>query len=309
MRIIFMGTPDFSVPTLRTLAESRHEVVGVYTQPDKEQGRGKKVVCSPVKEYALSQNIPVFQPKGLKKEEVLSEMRALNADVIVVAAYGKILREPVLKMCKYGCINVHASLLPKYRGCAPIQYCILDGETETGVTIMQMDEGLDTGDMLATKKIPIAKDETGDSLFEKMSNLGGEPLLEVLDQAEQGTLNPIKQGETTTVYAGMIEKEMGQLDFNEDAIVLERKIRAFNSWPSAYTFRDGKVLKIWRADVVAGKENAAPGSIVHVTKHDFCIQCKTGALKLVEVQPEGKKRMDVDAYLRGYQVTEGELLG
>jgi len=309
MRIIFMGTPDFSVPTLQTLVESRHEVVGVYTQPDKEAGRGKKIVISPVKEYALSQNIPVFQPKGLKKDAVLEEMRSLQADVIVVVAYGKILRTPVLTMCKYGCINVHASLLPKYRGCAPIQYCILDGEAETGVTIMQMDEGLDTGDILAVRKIPIAADETGDSLFEKMSNLGGEPLLEVLDQCEAGTLQPIKQGETTTEYCGMISKEMGELDFSRSAVSLERQIRAFNSWPSAYTKKEGKTLKIWAAKVVDSKSDAQPGTIIDVTKKDFTIQCGEGALKIISIQPEGKKRMDTDAFLRGNAMTTGEILG
>jgi len=327
MRLIFMGTPDFAVPTLDALVNSRHEVVGVYTQTDKEQGRGKKLVWSPVKTYALAHNLPVFQPKGLKKPEVVEEMRALNADAIVVAAYGKILRPAVLEMTKYGCFNVHASLLPKFRGAAPIQWTILTGETETGVTIMQMDEGLDTGDILKVVTVPVERKETSDSLFEKLSTLGGPAVLAVLDDAENGCLKPVKQGDSPTEYAAMLEKEMGDLDFSKDAAELERLVRALNSWPSAFTRRDGKILKIWDTEVVSdaedaaeathGKENsektdpenAAPGTVIAVTKKSFTVKCGKDALEILEVQPEGKKRMDTGAYLRGNPIEKGTVLG
>ena len=336
MKLIFMGTPDFAVPTLDALVKSRHEVVGVYTQTDKEQGRGKKVVFSPVKTYALAHGLKVFQPKGLKKPEVVEEMRALGADAIIVAAYGKILRPAVLEMPKYGCINVHASLLPKYRGAAPIQWAILGGEKETGVTVMQMDEGLDTGDILKVIRIPVDPKETGDSLFEKLSALGGPAVLEVLDAAEKGELHPEKQGDSPTPYAAMLEKTMGELDFSKDAAELERLIRALNSWPSAFTHRDGKILKIWAADVISAEETeemlaayengrqnlndgaegcetvktetVKPGTVIAVTKKDFTVLCGNGALRITEVQPEGKKRMDAGAYLRGNLIEIGEEL-
>ncbi|MBR3036637.1 MAG: methionyl-tRNA formyltransferase, partial [Lachnospiraceae bacterium] len=217
MRIVFMGTPDFSVPTLDALVHSRHEVVGVYTQPDREQGRGKKIVFSPVKTYALSAGIPVFQPKNLRKQETVDALRALSPDVIVVVAYGVILRQNVLTLPVYGCINVHASLLPKYRGAAPIQWAILDGEKKTGVTIMQMDEGLDTGNIMKQVECPIDPKETGESLFEKLSQLGGPALLTVLDEVEDGTVVSVPQGDSPTAYAKMLEKSMGALDLSEDA--------------------------------------------------------------------------------------------
>ena len=303
-----MGTPDFAVPTLKALAESKHEVVGVYTQPDREQGRGKKLVFSPVKTYALSQGIPVFQPKSLKKQERADEIRALRPDVIVVVAYGVILRDNVLSVPRYGCINVHASLLPKYRGAAPIQWALLCGEEKTGVTVMQMDAGLDTGDILKTVECEIAPDETGESLFEKLSVLGGPALLDVLDEAEAGTLCPVPQGDSPTPYARMLDKAMGKLDFTEDAAVLERKIRAFYSWPAAYCFRNGKMLKVRKAEVVPYEGDACPGTVVDVTKKAFTVRCGKDALRLLSVQPEGKKWMDADAFLRGYPVHAGETL-
>ena len=307
MRIIFMGTPDFSVPTLRALCESRHEVVGVYTQPDKEKGRGKKLIFSPVKEYALSEGLPVFQPVKLKDPEVLREMEALRADAMVVVAYGKILRPEVLHMTKYGCFNVHASLLPSYRGAAPIQWAILRGETETGVTIMQMDEGIDTGDILNTVKIPIDPEDTGDSLFEKLSVLGGAPLLKTLDEAEEGCLHPVKQGEMTTPYASMLTKDFGKIDWKEDAHAISLKIRGLNSWPSAYTYFHGKMLKIWKGKEEEG--DGTPGTVSEVTKHGFSVAAGKGRIRILELQPEGKKRMDADAFLRGYEIREGDTLG
>ena len=311
MRIVFMGTPDFAVPTLESLIGSRHEVVAVYTQPDKEQGRGKKIVFSPVKECALKHGIPVFQPKGLRKQERVEELRSLKPDVIVVVAYGVILRSPVLQSAKYGCLNVHASLLPKYRGAAPIQWAILEGEKETGVTIMQMDEGLDTGDVLKKTVIPIAEDETGASLFEKLSALGGPLLLEVLEDAEKGSLKPKKQGESPTMYARMLDKELGLLDFSWDAEKLGRYVRGLNSWPSAYCYLQGKMLKIWKAEVLSDAGNdpeAAPGTIVSVDKRSFTVACGKGALRILELQIEGKPRMQTDAFLRGNSITPGMML-
>ena len=308
MRIVFMGTPDFSVPTLDALVHSRHEVVGVYTQPDREQGRGKKIVFSPVKTYSLSAGIPVFQPKNLRKQETVDALRALSPDVIVVVAYGVILRQNVLTLPVYGCINVHASLLPKYRGAAPIQWAILDGEKKTGVTIMQMDEGLDTGNIMKQVECPIDPKETGESLFEKLSQLGGPALLTVLDEVEDGTVVSVPQGDSPTAYAKMLEKSMGALDLSEDAEVLERKIRALYSWPGAFITRNGKMLKIRDAEAVVRRNKEKPGTVIEVTKQDFTVACGHYALKILSVQPEGKKWMDTGAYLRGYPMQTGEVL-
>ena len=306
MRIIFMGTPAFAVPTLQALTESTHEVVAVYTQPDKVQGRGQKLIFPPVKEFAVSKGIPVLQPEKLGKRAVLDEMRSFSADVIVVAAFGKILRPSVLEMTRYGCLNVHASLLPKYRGAAPVQWAILEGEKTTGVTVMQMNEGLDTGDMLRFKEIPILPEDTGDTLEERLALLGGPLILEVLRDLENGTITPVPQPEESpSVYAKMLDKEMGLLDFSEPAEQLVLKIRALNSWPSAYTFLNGKMLKIWRAKSEETLSTAEPGTVTDVTKHSFLVQCGKDALRILELQPEGKKRMDTDAFMRGTKITDG----
>ena len=303
-----MGTPDFAVPTLEALIHSRHEVAAVYTQPDREQGRGKKISYSPVKTCALEHGIPVLQPKGLRKPETVEKLKSFEPDVIVVVAYGVILRTPVLEAAKYGCINVHASLLPKYRGAAPIQWAILNGEKETGVTIMQMDEGLDTGDILAVSRLPIEPDETGASLFDKLSLLGGPLLLSVLDEAEKGNLHPVKQGESPTAYARMLDKEMGLLDFTQDAEVLERWIRGLNSWPGTYSYLNGKLLKIWKAEVLPlpeGKDGAEAGTVIAADKKSFTIACGRGALRILELQPSGKPKMAADAFLRGNHIECG----
>ena len=305
-----MGTPAFAVPVLQTLIESRHEVAAVYTQTDKVQGRGKKLVFPPVKELALKYGIPVLQPEKLGKRAVLDEMRGFGADVIVVAAFGKILRTSVLQMTPYGCLNVHASLLPKYRGAAPVQWAILDGEEKTGVTIMQMNEGLDTGDMLASAEIPILPEDTGDSLEEKLSRLGGPLLLEVLDQLEKGTALPVPQPEESpSAYAKMLDKQMGLIDFSENTELILRKIRALNSWPSAYTYLDGKMLKFWRAEAADTESDVQSGTVTDVTKHGFLIKTGDGALRILELQPEGKKRMDTDAFMRGTRITDGMRFG
>ena len=244
MKVIFMGTPDFAVGTLKKLIASEHEVVGVVTQPDKPKGRGKAMQFTPVKEVAVEAGIAVFQPRKVRDPEVVETLRGLNADVIVVVAFGQIIPESILTLTPYGCINVHGSLLPKYRGAAPIQWAVINGEKESGITTMQMDAGLDTGDMLLKKVVPLSLDETGGSLFDKLSAAGADLLLLTLEKLEKGELIPEKQGESPTEYAKMLTKEMGNIDWTRDAVSIERWIRGLNPWPSAYTGLEGKTLKI-----------------------------------------------------------------
>lgn len=305
MKVIFMGTPDFAVETLEALIKSRHQVVSVVTQPDKPKGRGKAMQVTPVKEVAVRENIPVFQPKKVRDPEVVEELRAINADVIVVVAFGQIIPKSILNLTKYGCINVHGSLLPKYRGAAPIQWAVIDGEEESGITTMQMDEGVDTGDMLLKKVVPIEKDETGGSLFDKLSAEGAALLLETLDALENGTVTPQKQEETPTAYAKMLTKEMGLIDWTKDASTIERLVRGLNPWPSAYTRVHGKTLKIWKAEVLSGDETKEPGTVLRSGKGELVIQTQEGAIGVTELQLEGKKRMDTAAFLRGYVIEEG----
>lgn len=309
MKIIFMGTPDFSVGTLEALVEAGHEVVLAVTQPDKPKGRGKEMQFTPVKECALKHNIPVFQPKKVREPECVEELRKYNADVMVVVAFGQILPKEILDMTPYGCVNVHASLLPKYRGSAPIQWAIIDGEEVTGVTTMQMDEGIDTGDMLLKKEVVIDKKETGGSLFDKLAEEGAKLCVETLKELEEKTVTPIPQGETTTAYAKMIRKELGDIDWTKRGIEIERLIRGLTPWPSAYTNWNGKVMKIWDAEVVEGSSEAAPGTIIKVEKDAFYVQTGENLLKVCELQIPGKKRMDAGAFMRGYQVKEGVVLG
>ena len=306
MKVIFMGTPDFAVGTLEALVKSEHEVVAVVTQPDKPKGRGKAMQPTPVKEVAVRENIPVLQPRKVRDPEVVEELRTFDADVIVVVAFGQLIPKSILTLTKYGCINVHGSLLPKYRGAAPIQWAVIDGEEESGITTMQMDEGLDTGDMLLKKVIPLEKEETGGSLFDKLSVAGAELLLETLDALEKGTVTPEKQSkESPTAYAKMLTKEMGAIDWKKDAVSVERLIRGLNPWPSAYTHIHGKTLKIWRAEVTDGDETKAPGTVLSGGKGELLIQTGKDALKITELQLEGKKRMDTAAFLRGYTIEEG----
>lgn len=310
MRVVFMGTPDFAVPTLAALLESRHEVVGVVTQPDRPKGRSGKLQPSPVKEKALEADVPVLQPEKVKDPAFLPELEKLVPDVIVVVAFGQILPESVLNLPKYGCMNVHASLLPKLRGAAPIQWSVIDGDKESGVTIMQMDKGLDTGDILLVEKYTLDPKETGGSLFDKLSGLGGPLLLQALEQAEQGTLSPVPQEHEKHTYAKMLSKALGEIDFTKDAIVIERLIRGLNPWPSAYTQLDGKMLKLWDADVKAQEQTpvAKPGQIVEVGKDYFTVQTGRDLLVIRSLQLEGKKRMDTEAFLRGYSLTEESIL-
>ena len=310
MRIVFMGTPDFAVPTLTALIEGGHEVVAVVTQPDKPKGRGKAVLMTPVKEKAIEYEIPVYQPVKVRDPEFVELLKTMALDAIVVVAFGQILPKSILDLPKYGCVNVHASLLPKYRGAAPIQQAVIDGEKESGVTIMRMGTGLDTGDMISKIVVPIAKDETGGTLFDKLAEAGAKLLVETLPHIFDGTAVYEKQPEESpTPYAGMITKQMGLINFGKSAAELERLVRGLNPWPSAFTFWNGKTLKVWESFVVkseeAGTEKPEPGTVVKTDKKGIYVACGEDVLVLSQVQLEGKKRMDADAFLRGCHIETG----
>ena len=307
MRIIFMGTPDFSVGTLEALVEAGHEVCLVVTQPDKPKGRGKEMQYTPVKEAALKHGIEVYQPRRIREAECVEKLRQYNADIMVVIAFGQIIPKEILEMVPYGCVNVHASLLPKYRGAAPIQWSIIDGEAVTGVTTMQMDEGLDTGDMLLKTEVPITAEETGESLHDKLAKAGAALCVETLAKLQEGSIVPEKQGESPTAYAKMLDKKLGNIDWTKSAVEIERLVRGLNSWPSAYTYWNKKVVKIWKASVTDEKSNEQAGTVEKVEKDGFYVQTGNGLLKVLELQIPGKKRMDAGAFLRGYTIEPGEV--
>ncbi len=309
MKVIFMGTPDFSVGTLEALVQAGHEVVLAVTQPDKPKGRGKEMQFTPVKECALKYNIPVYQPLKVRESACVEELRKYDADIMVVVAFGQILPKEILEMTPYGCVNVHASLLPKYRGAAPIQWSIIDGEAVTGVTTMQMNEGLDTGDMLLKVEIPIEEKETGGSLHDKLAEAGAKLCVETLKALEEGTVTPIPQGDSPTSYAKMLDKQLGNIDWSKKAVEIERLIRGLTPWPSAYTNWQDKVMKIWDASVSKESHSAVPGTIVKVEKEAFYVQTGEGLLAVKELQIPGKKRMDAGAFMRGYEIKESEMLG
>lgn len=308
MRVVFMGTPEFAVPTLEALLEV-HEVVGVFTQPDKPKGRGKAMAFPPVKEKALEHNIPVYQPVKIREEAVVEEIRKMEPEAIVVVAFGQILPESILNIPKYGCINVHASLLPKYRGAAPMQWSIIDGEKETGVTTMYMAKGLDTGDMILKEVVEMDPKETGETLHDKLSALGGPLILETLRQLEAGTAPRTPQDDAKSCYASMLTKELGSIDWNKDAASIERLIRGLNSWPSAYTVWNDKTMKIWDSDVVPYEGNEENGTVVAKDKRSFTVKCGENALQILELQLQGKKRMNTQAFLVGNQMEIGMRLG
>ena len=313
MRIIFMGTPDFAVPVLESLINSRHEVVAVVTQPDRPKGRGKNMQFSPVKECALAHNIPVMQPVNVSVPEVIDELRAYEPELIVVVAFGQFVTKKIREMPKYGCINVHASLLPKYRGAGPIQWAVINGERESGVTTMYMCREIDKGDMLLKDTVTLDPKETGDSLHDKLSMMGGPLLLKTIDQLEDGSAVRIPQCEEESTYAPKLEKTMGNIDWTMDADRIERLVRGLNSWPGTFTKIHGKTVKIWDCDVVRQEtltENqaaATPGTVIVSEKDQLIVKAGNGALSLRMLQPEGKKNMTVDAYLRGYPIAQGEL--
>ena len=295
MRVVFMGTPDFAVPTLQAMID-HYDVIAVVTQPDKPKGRGKSVAFSPVKEKALEYKIPVYQPVKAREPEFVEKLKKLDPDVIVVVAFGQILSKEILEIPKYGCINGHASLLPMYRGSGPIQWVVINGEKETGITTMRMDEGVDTGDMIEKVVVPIDSKETGGSLFDKLKEVSAQLMVSTLKKIENGTAVYTPQGDGKTCYAPMLTKKMGDIEFSKPAQQIECLIRGLNPWPSAYTKLHGKSLKVWDADVVKGRPDVEPGTILEVTA-------------LREIQLAGKKRMNTSAFLLGYRVSAGEKLG
>lgn len=303
MRILFMGTPDFAAAPLEAIIKSgKHEVIGVVSQPDKPKGRGKTMQYPPVKEKALEYGLPVWQPENVNDPQMLARLQACQPDCIVVAAFGQLLKKEILELPPMGCINIHASLLPKLRGAAPIQWAVIQGDRTAGVTTMWMDQGLDTGDMLLKKEIELAPDETGGSLFDRLSVCGCELILETLDALENQTVVRTPQtGESS--YARILTKELGNIDWTRPAAEIERLIRGLNPWPSAFTYLNGKMLKLWLARV-SGTE-LAPGELSVPDKHTLLIGCGEGSLQILELQAEGKKRMSADAWLRGVKLEEG----
>jgi methionyl-tRNA formyltransferase len=302
MNIVYMGTPEIAAVILKALHEAGHRIIGAVTQQDKPKGRGNQVQFPAVKEMALSLNIPVYQPRRVKEPEFIEVLKQLNPDVIVVAAFGQILSKVILDLPKFGCINVHASLLPKYRGSAPIQWSIIEGEEKTGITIMHMDEGIDTGDMISKKEITLSPKETFGTLHDKLAEAAGPLLIQALADIEAGRATRTKQGDSNSIYARILDKSLGHIDFSQPAVKIERLIRGLNPWPSAYTSLEGKMLKIWDADVEPAQENGVPGEIIAVRKDAILVQTGDGILAVKELQLEGKKRMTVESFLRGYEV-------
>lgn len=309
MKVIYLGTPDFAVAPLEAILQAGHEVTLVVTQPDKQKGRGKEVQMTPVKMCALSHGIPVFQPEKIKEQEAVTELKRYQADIYVVAAFGQLLSEEILQMPRFGCINIHASLLPAYRGAAPIQWVILNGEEKTGITIQQMEKGLDTGDILLKRALVIEPKETGESLHDKLMALGAELVVEALSGIEKGELVPEKQDDSLSSYAAKLTKSLGEIDWQKDAVSIERLVRGLNSWPSAYTYYKGKTLKIWEAEVLEETEMKKPGTVAAVGKDYFDVQTGNGILRIKTLQLEGKRRMSVKEFLLGYSVTEEMQLG
>ena len=315
MNIIYMGTPEFAVKPLQAIVDAGHKVLACFTQPDKPKGRGKTLQPTPVKEKALSLDIPVYQPVKLREEENVQIIRDYQPDAIVVAAYGQILPESILNIPQYGCINIHASLLPKYRGAAPIEWTIINGETESGVTTMYMAKGLDTGDMIEKTVVPIADTDTGVTLHDKLADAGAELILSTLSKLEDHTAIRTPQDDSLSCYASMLKKEMGELDFTKDAASLERLIRGLQPWPVAYTKMNQKTVRIYEASVCKQPEEAledgtqiVPGMIVRVTKKNFTVACGNGALMIRKLQPEGKKPMDCAAFLAGNKLKTGQMI-
>lgn len=333
IKIVYMGTPEFAACSLEAIVKAGYNVTACFTQPDKMKGRSGKPVASPAKECALKYGITVFQPDKLRDKENVEIIQNLNPDMIVVAAYGQILPESILNIPRYGCINIHASLLPKYRGAAPIEWCVINGEKETGVTTMFMAKGLDTGDMIEKAVTEIGRDETAEELRERLTGIGAELILSTIEKVISGDYERTPQNDAESSYAVMLKKEMGDIDWNEPAVRIERLIRGLRPWPCACTLFQGKNLKIYKAEVVStegitgqslnnmsdGKtaagagqsasDEAVPGEIIERTKKYFTVKCGEGALKILSVQPEGKKQMDTAAFLNGNKLEAGMRLG
>ena len=297
LKVVFAGTPEFAAEALTALINSEHEVIAVYTQPDRPAGRGRKLKASPVKEVAEKYNLPIYQPESLKSESDQQQLRELNPDVMIVAAYGLILPQVVLDIPRMGCLNIHASLLPRWRGAAPIQRAILAGDTETGITIMQMNAGLDTGDMLSTSTCPIEQSETAGSLHDKLATLGASSLLKTLNQLLSGKIKAVKQDDSQASYAHKLEKQEAQLDWTLSAEQLDRQIRAFNPWPVAFFLVDDQTVRVWDAEII-DKQGSA-GTVLQSNKNGIDIACGHNSLRLLKLQPPGKKAMDVASFLNG----------
>ena len=310
MRIVFMGTPDFAVGSLQALCESgKHEILAVVTQPDRPKGRGNKLLQTPVKEYALAQGLTVYQPQKVKTPEFVELLHELQPELIVVAAFGQFLSKEILELPKYGCINVHASLLPKYRGAAPIQYAIIKGEKESGVTIMQMDIGMDTGAMLDKVVVPIAENTTMGELHDALREQGAALLLKVIDKIATGTAVAEPQDDAQATYATLLDRSMEHIDWSKTAQEVHNLIRGFNPAPSTFTkLPNGKSLKIWGSKMTDKSSAAAAGTVIETGKHSFFVACGEGVLEITEVQPESKKRMPAQVFLNGRGVQEGDLL-
>lgn len=338
MRIIFMGTPDFAATILESLLSGGHEVICSVTQPDRPRGRSGAPAMSEVKQASLAAGIPVLQPRSLRRDpEVMARLEAMRPDAVVVAAFGQLLPKNILALPRYGCINVHASLLPAYRGSAPIQWAVINGDPVSGVTTMLMNEGMDTGDILEQLEVELSPDETGGSLFDRLAQAGGKLILSTLQKAEAGQLHPVRQDEALATHAPMLTKDMGEIDWSMPAAAIASRIRGLDPWPGAYTFLEGRMIKLWRTAATAdrrgemsdagmrlstnpagageiteavnetteGAHERQAGEVVQVTRHGFRVQTGRGQLDILELQPAGKKRMSADAFLRGYPLKEG----
>ena len=308
MKIIFMGTPDFATASLRALVEGGHDVVLVVTQPDKPKGRGHKLCPPPVKEYAIEAGIEVYQPQSVKTDEAYEKLSSYGADIFVVAAYGQILPERVLNISKHGSINVHASLLPKYRGAAPIQWSIANGESVTGVTIMQMDKGLDTGDMLLKTEVEITETETGETLHDKLAIAGADVLLETLNKIENGTIVRTPQDDSLSCYAPMLDKQTSKIDFTKSPKEIVNLIRAMNPYPAAHTQYNEQRMRIFCAKAATDNTDAECGTILGASTDGIKIKCAGGAVVATQIQFDGKKRMAVSEYLKGNRIDSGVIL-
>lgn len=307
MDIVFMGTPEFAVPCLERLVSDGHNVKGVFTQPDKPKGRGHKMQFPPVKECAVSHNIPVYQPLKMRDGEALGILKELNPELIIVVAYGKILPEEILSFPKHGCVNMHASILPKYRGAAPIQWCVLNGEKESGVTAMQMDAGLDTGDMLLCETTPIGENMTAGELHDELSAIGAEVMSKTIKMIENNELKPVKQDDSLSNYAPMLSKDLCPIDWNASAEEVHNKVRGLSPWPVATTLMNDKMLKIHKTEL-AGKHSGKCGEVIKADK-EMLVACGDGnAVRILVLQAEGKKAMPAADFLRGNPVPTGTIL-
>ena len=307
LRIVFMGTPDFACPTLTRLIERGEDVIAVVTQPDRPKGRGQKLVPPPVKVIAEEHGIPVLQPLKVRAPEVVAHIRELNPDLIVVVAFGQILPQSLLDIPRHGCINIHASLLPRYRGAAPLNWCLINGETETGITTMMMDAGLDTGDMLVKRSIPIGPDEDAQSLHDRLSLLGADTIDETLVRLMSGTLTREKQDDSLTCYAPMLKKEDGLIDWTREPRQIKNLVRGFTPWPGAYTSLDNKTLKLYKVSVA--EEAGTPGEVIAAGKDGILVACGSGSIRIEELQLEGRKRLSAAEFLAGYRLEPGSRLG